>query len=188
MPWMCPRAARSCALRASASRNVLSMATRTVPASSRRPSSASCRPFERTWVIETVTPSLAASSVVGEAREHREQGAATPERAQEATGGGTAQRVEDEVDVVRDVLGRGPGVVDDLVGAELAQERFLRARCHGDDPRTPPFRQLDREVPDAARGTVDEHRRCRRAARDDAAPAERGSVRRDRARSGTATR
>jgi len=61
LPWMCPRAARSCAFRASASGNVLSMATRTVPASSKRPNSASWGPFERTWVIETVTPSFAAS-------------------------------------------------------------------------------------------------------------------------------
>ena len=41
----CPE--RSCAARASASANVLSIATRTVPASSGRPGSASCAPFER---------------------------------------------------------------------------------------------------------------------------------------------
>ena len=54
LPWMCQRAARSCAHRASANGNVLSMATRTVPASSKRPSSASCGLFEPTWVIEPV--------------------------------------------------------------------------------------------------------------------------------------
>ena len=62
-PRMCPRAARSCALRASARGYVLSISTRTVPASSKRPSSASCAPLERTWVIDVVTPSLFASSL-----------------------------------------------------------------------------------------------------------------------------
>ena len=62
LPSMFPRAARSCAPRASANANVLSMATRRVPAPSKRPISASCAPFERTWVIDTVTPRFVASS------------------------------------------------------------------------------------------------------------------------------
>lgn len=88
-------------------------------ASSKRPRSSSCGPFERTWVIETVTPSFAASSA-SEKPKHREQSAATLERDQETTGGGTAERIENEIDVVRDVLGTTLGVVDDFVGVELA--------------------------------------------------------------------
>ena len=49
-------------MRASRSGTVLSIATRTVPSSSKRPSSWSWAPLERTWVIETVTPSSVAVS------------------------------------------------------------------------------------------------------------------------------
>src|SRR5690606_27613897 len=61
-PWVCPRAARSCACCASARANVLSMATRITPVSSKPASCTSCAPLDRTCVVETVTPSFPASS------------------------------------------------------------------------------------------------------------------------------
>jgi hypothetical protein len=45
------------------------------------------------------------------AQEHREQRAATLERAQETTGGGTAEGIEDEIKVMRDFLGRALGAL-----------------------------------------------------------------------------
>src|SRR5208283_3510982 len=89
---------------------------------------------------------------------YREQSAAALERAQEASGGGTAEGIEDEIDVMRDFLRRDPGVVDEFVGAELTQERLMRTRCYRDHARALQFSQLQRQVPHSARGTVDEHR------------------------------
>lgn len=55
-------------------------------------------------------------------------GAAGLERAQEAFAVGAADSVENEVDVVHEFLGAGLRVVDEPVGAEVAEKRFMRAR------------------------------------------------------------
>jgi hypothetical protein len=83
-----------------------------------------------------VTPSFSASSAPEKPRgEDREESAATFEGAQEATGGRTADGVDDEIDVTRDILGRSLGVVDEFVCAEGAHERLVLARRHRDHSR-----------------------------------------------------
>ncbi|MCO5968147.1 hypothetical protein NDW01_07025 [Actinoallomurus sp. WRP6H-15] len=61
---------------------------------------------------------------------------------------------------MHEFFGAAPGVVDELVSAEFAQERLMPARCHRDDTCALPLRQLEREVAHAARGAVDEHPRA----------------------------
>lgn len=138
---MCPRAARSCAARASASERAVY----------RDADRARVEQASQFGELRAVRADLGARDrdaqlrclfVVEVAEEHGEQGATAPERAQEAAAAGAADGVENEVDVVHEFLGTALGVVDELVGAELAQERFMRARCHRDDPCTFPLRQL----------------------------------------------
>jgi hypothetical protein len=71
--------------------------------------------------------------------------------------GFTADGVEDDVDVARHLLEALRAVVDDLVGAEIADQPEVVRRCGRDHVRAEPVRELHGEEPDGARPAVDEH-------------------------------
>jgi len=60
-----------------------------------------------------------------------------------------ADGVEDVVDAAHDVLDGGGRVVDELVDAQLAQNRSCRVEATAINPGPPGAGQLDQEVPDA---------------------------------------
>jgi hypothetical protein len=62
------------------------------------------------------------------------------------------------VDAADGVLDGGARVVDELVGAQFAQELLVPGRGDCDHPGPPGAGELDQEVPDAAGGAVDQHR------------------------------
>src|SRR3954451_4365420 len=67
-----------------------------------------------------------------------------------------ADQVDDEVDRLDGLLEADLPVVDGLVRADLAQEIVLARARRADDVRAARLRDLHGEVPDAARGGVDE--------------------------------
>lgn len=94
----------------------------------------------------------------GEAkRKDRKQCAARLQRAQKPSGAGSAHGVDHKIDVMRHVLGRRLGVVDERVGAEIAQKRLVLARRHGDDMGAFQLGDLHREMSDAASRSIDEN-------------------------------
>jgi len=70
----------------------------------------------------------------------------------------SAHRVEYDVGVADDLLEARRRVIDRVVGAQRPQESLIARRRRADHPRALPFRELDREVPDAACRGMDEHR------------------------------
>ena len=156
---MCPRAARSCALAASANGKRLSSTVRRLPSSSRRARDVSWSPFDRTWVVETVM--FRSGAALEAEREGEEQGSAWFDDRNERLRCGAADHIHDDIDVVRHIGDPGRLVVDDHVGPEVSQERRLAGR--GDRHHLRPLQpgELDREMSDAAGGSVDEDRPAR---------------------------
>jgi hypothetical protein len=68
-----------------------------------------------------------------------------------------ADEIEDDVDLADRAGNVGRGVVDELVGAEAQQLLVVDRARRPDDVRAARERDLDREVPDAARRGLDEH-------------------------------
>src|ERR1700690_451281 len=69
---------------------------------------------------------------IGESEEDGEQMPAALQCLQEATRGGTAQGIKNDVDVTNNILGNCLLVVDELIGSQSSQECFGLLRCAGD--------------------------------------------------------
>ena len=63
----------------------------------------------------------------GAKTEDREQCPAAFEGSEEASGCRSANRVDDEIDVMHHVFGSDLGIVDERIGAEVAQKCFVAA-------------------------------------------------------------
>ena len=69
----------------------------------------------------------------------------------------TLSGVDHQVDVSQHVVESVRAVVDDLMGADVANERNALTRHGGTDSCTGPTRELHCEVADATRPGMDEH-------------------------------
>ena len=118
--------------------------------------SASCAPFGCAPMIAARTPSsLAFSSDGGWTNETR-----TPpffKTDQERSCVSPPKRVEDDVDVARDVFESLLRVIDRLVHAELAQQVLILGRGRRENVRAFPFRELHSEMTDSAAAGMNQH-------------------------------
>src|SRR6266576_6582156 len=69
-----------------------------------------------------------------------------------------ADRIQQDIDVLRDILELCSGVIDRYIRAELLEQILVRRRCGGDDFRPTLLRDLNSETTYAARSTVNENR------------------------------
>lgn len=90
-------------------------------------------------------------------REVREQRSVALQRLQEAACRRAADGVDDEINVLRLVLGSGHGVADEDVDAEVPEERLVPARRHSDHARARQLCDLNRKVSNPAIGVVDKN-------------------------------
>src|SRR5260221_10845474 len=75
--------------------------------------------------------------------------------------GVAAHRIEHDIHVADHLVEARRGIIDDLVGAQLAQEVAMARRGGRDDPGPGPASELDREAPYASRRAVDQRRLAR---------------------------
>ena len=68
-----------------------------------------------------------------------------------------AEGVEYGIDAAHDLFEALPGIVDELVRTQLAQETLVPGRAGRDHLRAPPPGELHGEGPDAARRPMDQH-------------------------------
>ncbi len=71
--------------------------------------------------------------------------------------GVAADGVEHHVHLLGDLFEPGPGVINELVGAQFRHDAGVDRRGGGDHPRAPGLGQLHREAAYPASGGVDQH-------------------------------
>lgn len=88
---------------------------------------------------------------------HRDQSATFAQDGERTLEPVPSDRIEDEVDLPHDVLEPRRGVVDHLIGPELARGLDVARRAGPDHGGAALMRELDRESTDPAGRSVDEH-------------------------------